>query len=361
MLDLNGHSIAAGAVTLNDGTITGSSGDTLSAASYTLDSGEVGVNLSGDGTLTKATDGTVALSGTNDYTGLTTVDGGGTLELGSGAQAPVLSGGGADIQDGRILFDYTTSSPASTILSGFIASYNGGHWLASGQIYSSTVASGAPNKTALGWVDNGTSTVTVAPTLYGDANLDGVVNGADLNIVLSNYNTYNSWGHGDFNYDGVINGTDLNIVLSNYNEDITGLPPEAILIDRLGASPTNANSVQFVVAFSEGVAGVDTGDFAPVTSGTSGTVESVVGYGVGDYKAVYVVTVDGITGNGILGLNLIDNHTIYNAADPASTLPAASPPGRPTRSGRCIRPMSRPAAWARRRFGGWPAPTPTAM
>ena len=37
----------------------------------------------------------------------------------------------------------------------------------------------------LGWLDNGTK-VTVMYTLYGDANLDGTVNGADLNIVLSN-------------------------------------------------------------------------------------------------------------------------------------------------------------------------------
>jgi hypothetical protein len=55
--------------------------------------------------------------------------------------------------------------------------------------------------------------------LPGDANLDGTVNGADLNIVLSNYNQAGqNWPHGEFGGDGTVNGTDLNIVLSNYNQ-----------------------------------------------------------------------------------------------------------------------------------------------
>ena len=56
-------------------------------------------------------------------------------------------------------------------------------------------------------------------TLNGDADLNGTVNGADLNTVLSNYNkTGMSWSQGDFNYDGTVNGADLNTVLSNYNQ-----------------------------------------------------------------------------------------------------------------------------------------------
>ncbi len=54
--------------------------------------------------------------------------------------------------------------------------------------------------------------LTVMYTLCGDANLDGTVNGADLNTVLSNYNkTGMYWAQGDFNYDGTVNGADLNI------------------------------------------------------------------------------------------------------------------------------------------------------
>ena len=61
--------------------------------------------------------------------------------------------------------------------------------------------------------------MTVKYTLYGDADLNGTVNGADLNTVLSNYNqTGMTWCQGDFNGDGTVNGADLNTVLSNYNQ-----------------------------------------------------------------------------------------------------------------------------------------------
>jgi hypothetical protein len=60
----------------------------------------------------------------------------------------------------------------------------------------------------------------IAPQFFpGDANRDAAVNGADLNIVLSNYNlTSRSWIQGDFTGDGTVNGADLNVVLSNYNQ-----------------------------------------------------------------------------------------------------------------------------------------------
>ena len=47
--------------------------------------------------LAKRGAGKVTLTSSNSYTGLTTVEAG-TLELGLMAQAPVLTGGGADIQ-----------------------------------------------------------------------------------------------------------------------------------------------------------------------------------------------------------------------------------------------------------------------
>jgi hypothetical protein len=53
----------------------------------------------------------------------------------------------------------------------------------------------------------------------GDANRDGSVNGADLNIVLSYYTQPGqNWNHGDFDGNGMVNGADLNVVLSNYNQ-----------------------------------------------------------------------------------------------------------------------------------------------
>ena len=68
---------------------------------------------------------------------------------------------------------------------------------------------------------DGRTVLTVAYTLYGDANLDGTVNGGDLNTVLAHYNQHGVyWSQGDFNYDGTVNGGDLNIVLAHYNQHV---------------------------------------------------------------------------------------------------------------------------------------------
>ena len=65
---------------------------------------------------------------------------------------------------------------------------------------------------------NATSSFSLT-AMSGDADLNGIVNGADLNTVLSNYNkTGLDWSHGDFDGNGTVNGADLNFVLSNYNK-----------------------------------------------------------------------------------------------------------------------------------------------
>jgi hypothetical protein len=75
--------------------------------------------------------------------------------------------------------------------------------------------------------------------LDGDANRDGTVNGADLNVVLSDYNkTGMAWGDGDFNGDGTVNGADLNVVLSNYNRGLSATAavpePSTLLLVAVG-------------------------------------------------------------------------------------------------------------------------------
>ena len=85
-------------------------------------------NITGSGGLTKYGSNRVDLSGANAYSGLTTVASG-TLELGPAAQNAVFNLGGADVQGGKLVFDYNgAASPAATIQSLLTASYDGGLW-----------------------------------------------------------------------------------------------------------------------------------------------------------------------------------------------------------------------------------------
>jgi len=80
---------------------------------------------------------------------------------------------------------------------------------------------------------------------------------------------------------------------------VSALAPEVTSIERVGAALTNADSVVYTVNFSDDVTGVDAGDFVLSGSGVTGSIASVSGSG-----SSYTVTVDGISGDGILRLDL---------------------------------------------------------
>lgn len=87
-------------------------------------------------------------------------------------------------------------------------------------------------------------------------------------------------------------------------------PPVVVSINRAGANPTSAPTVDWTVTFSEAVSGVDTSDFFLAASGLAGTsIISVTGG-----PTVYTVTANSGSGVGTLGLNLVDDDTIVNAA-----------------------------------------------
>lgn len=232
-LDLNGHHQTGTTMTV------GTAGSTLAntsgtASTYTptgvtlnadLTANAVG-NLtisgpiSGAGGITKTGTGRLALTGANTYGGLVMVKAG-TLELGLGAQGPVLTGGGSDIQGGKMLFDYTDpgDDPVLTIKNLLTASYGtGSTHFATGKFLSTT----ADATHGLGWMDDPVAhTVTVAYTLYGDANLDGRVDVSDLAALAANYRkSVNGWASGDFNYDGMVNVLDLAVLAANYRHSL---------------------------------------------------------------------------------------------------------------------------------------------
>ena len=184
------------------------------------------------------------LTGANTYTGPTTVKAG-TLELGPSAQSPVLTGGGANILAGSVVFDYTGSSPASAIQTLLTTSYNGGvsSWTTGQFLTSGSTSAGIP--VTLGWIDNG-SNVTVAATIAGDANCDGSVNLGDLNTLIGNYGNGTTWAQGDFRYTGATSLADLNALIGNYGK--TGPVSSAVVIAGMGVSTVPEPSTLILLA-----------------------------------------------------------------------------------------------------------------
>jgi hypothetical protein len=102
------------------------------------------------------------------------------------------------------------------------AGYWNGHGInsskaAAGNIW--TLGEGQP--LAAGTFDNetvGTSDVEIRFTYYGDADLDGVVDGGDYSKIDYGYvHHLTGFDNGDFNYDGTVNGTDYTLIDNAYN------------------------------------------------------------------------------------------------------------------------------------------------
>ncbi len=93
----------------------------------------------------------------------------------------------------------------------------------------------------------------------------------------------------------------LNSVGSTAGVTIDTTAPTATGLVRVDATPTTADSVRFTLTFSEGVSGVDLGDFSLVTTGTaSGVIQSIVQVDAQTFQ----ITVGNLSGDGSLGLNL---------------------------------------------------------
>ncbi len=123
--------------------------------------------------------------------------------------------------------------------------------------------------------------------------------------------------HGPKKYNVSVNAAQIIQGIDFFNQDVA--PPEVVSIVRGDADPTNADSVTFIVTFSEEVVGVDIDDFDPVSDGLTGAAISEI-TGADD---VYTVTVSTGLGEGTLRLDLVNDDSIqdlsgYLLDDPAS-------------------------------------------
>jgi autotransporter-associated beta strand protein len=190
--------------------------------------------ISGSGSLTKAGEGRLTLTRANTLTGPTTVQGG-VLQLANGSalaasRLVVVAGGtgevapftttsvaGLDLATGNGLMDVT--SGALTISSGLTAPQlvaeliegrANGSWTGTSGITSSTAAAevAASTKRAVGWLDNGDGSLTVAYAAPGDTNLDWSVDILDAANFLAggkfDTGAPATWLEGDFSYDGIV-------------------------------------------------------------------------------------------------------------------------------------------------------------
>ena len=143
----------------------------------------------------------------------------------------VGAGATLDVANGDLVVDYDGGSgPSANVTACIRSGLNlgaGGYWDGNG-IASSAAAAGPNQLTAVGVLDNADpevggktefagqavddTSVLVKYTWWGDANLDGVVDANDYDVIdrnfLFNRNPSAPWFTGDFNYDGVIDAND---------------------------------------------------------------------------------------------------------------------------------------------------------
>jgi hypothetical protein len=168
--------------------------------------------LLNEGTLTLQEDGGISVLGAL------------TLSTSPSARAKL------DLGNNAVIVDYTGESPVTAlrqqIISGRGGAGLGKGWSGSG-ITSSAAATAEPESGSVGYAENsamplgplttfrgqpvdGTS-IILAYTRTGDANLDGVVNDDDVTIVGATYApgmSQPSWALGDFDYNGFVDDDD---------------------------------------------------------------------------------------------------------------------------------------------------------
>jgi hypothetical protein len=210
-----------------------------------------------------------------------------SLTLAPGSRATVLSNGtldavsrlnvltvrtGAtlDISDNALVLDYTGASPEAAIR-GEIVEGRGGPGVGSGLWNGTGITSGAaaaanaldPESRTIGYADNGTlpfgpyslfrgqpvdaTSILIAFTRTGDANLDSLVDDLDATILGAFYPAVDPrWSSGDFEYNGAVDDGDATLLGAFYNPTATPFPEAAPSLALKAAIESLARDAVFV-------------------------------------------------------------------------------------------------------------------
>lgn len=160
---------------------------------------------------------------------------------------------------------------------------------------------------------SGTDTTALTYALVSGAN---DTNNGSFTISGGNLQAAANLAAGTYNIR--VQATDAagNTTEQTFTITVTAGPSVSSINRAAGSALTNATSVDFTVTFNESVTGVDTSDFALTTTGTAtGSIASITGSGT-----TYTVTVNGLSGDGTLRLDLGNSGTgIVNAGTQAIT------------------------------------------
>ncbi len=153
--------------------------------------------------------------------------------------SPVAWSGKVNLTTNDLIVKSTT---AATVFSQLQAGFNAhtGYWNGAAGILSSAAAGDTHFLTTLGYrtggsvfdsVNTTSSDILVKYTYYGDADLNGTVNGADYTQIDHGFAMgLTGWQNGDFNYDGVVDGSDYSLIDNTFNQvSATGALSLAIL------------------------------------------------------------------------------------------------------------------------------------
>jgi autotransporter-associated beta strand protein len=269
---VNGYVLTGGTLTL------GGTGGPIRVAPGV--SARIAAPLSGTAGFRKTDTGTLVLAGAGNLSGTSRVEAGrltlanggalgtsrlvplagGTVSMTTGLQATLggldpNAGGLFDVGNGMVTV--TSGLTVADMLTAITAGYNGGTWTGTSGITSSTAAAttAAGSPRAIGWLDNGSGSVTFAFAAPGDTNLDGLIDVLDA-AALSSAGRFNDtavWSEGDFNYDGIYDDLDNALFVSTglFDAGPYNSPPGAV--GAIAAVPEPGTTACLAVAAAVGL------------------------------------------------------------------------------------------------------------